>query len=278
MAAKTPIANNLPIIGTADGEIISGKPKIVNYSQEILRNPLDSTDSTTRSAISLLPDDIRFLIETQVSRHKALFALSERPLVSKIESMGHIISATENLLRNKFWLEYDHTIMSGFERMRIDEVLRGVCSYKFFKETFLAAGHLVAYMLLPPINFKVKQEETLLHGLDRLRSILDLPTRKPNGDVDMNVVKAQMSVYQILERRVQGEVIQKTMNAHALMPFVPPTPSGAVEDVHTFTEERLVQELQSLMDKQKKRATNEAAVKDIFITEGRKVGGDGDKS
>lgn len=261
--AKTPI----PIAGSSNGSIVSGSPQIINYANEVLRNPLDSSDPTSKSALSLLPEKEQFVVETHYNRNPELFSLSERSLVNRMKTMGFSISPTENLLRNKFWLEYDHAIAGSFPKIRLEEVIRGICSFKFFKETFLSNQYMVAYIMLPPINFKSKQEETLLFGLDRLREVLDIPIYKANGDVDMNVVKAQMGVYQILERRVQGEVVQKTQNIHALLPMAP----ASSEEVDLVSEEQMLLRMQELVDKQRSRATNKAALSNIFVTEGKRL-------
>jgi hypothetical protein len=268
--AKTPIASKLPepIAGLSDGSIINGNPQIVNYTKEVLRNPLDSHDTTARSAISMLPKEEQFIIETHANRNPELFASSERSLLTKMREVGFDVSSTENLLRNRFWLEYDHATTGGFGEIRLAEVIRGVCSFKFFRETFLSNQFMVAYLMLPPINFKTKQEETLIFALDKLRSILDMPITKVNGDVDMSMVKAQMGVYQILERRVQGEVVQKTMNAHAILPMSP----ASREEVDAVSEEQMLIKMQELVDKQRARHATKAALSDIFVTEGKYVG------
>jgi hypothetical protein len=263
---KTPIPRPpIPIAGTADGSIISGNPQIVNYTKEVLRNPLDSKDTTARSAISMLPEEEQFIVESHYNRSTKLFSLSERSLLTEMRHAGFEPSSTENLLRNKFWLEYDHATMGDYGKIRVTEVIRGICSFKFFRETFLANQYMVAFLMLPPINFKTKQEETLLFGLDKLRAVLDLPTTHPDGSININVVKAQMGVYQILERRVQGEVVQKTMTAHAYLPLSP----SSREEVDALSEEQMLVKMQELVDKQKSRASTKAALSDIFITVGK---------
>lgn len=265
---KTPITKELvPIAGLADGSIVNGSPQIINYTNEVLRNPIDSKDTTARSALSLLPDEEQFIVETHLKRNPDLFGMSELVLTNRMKTAGFQVSSTENLLRNKFWLEYDHAISGSFPKIRLAEVIRGVCSFKFFRETLLANQYMVAFLMLPPMNFKTKQEETLLYGLDRLRAILDMPTQKLNGDIDMNVVKAQMGVYQILERRLQGEVVQKTQNIHAMLPLAP----ASASEVDAVSEEQMLIKMQELVDKQRTRATNKAALSNIFVTEGRRI-------
>lgn len=270
---KTPITKKelTPIAGLPDGSIVSGSPQIVNYTAEVLRNPTDSKDHTARSALSLLPEEEQFIVETHLKRCPDLFAMSELVLTNRMRTAGFQVSSTENLLRNKFWLEYDHTITGSFPKIRLAEVVRGVCSFKFFRETLLGNQYMVAFLMLPPVNFKSKQEETLLFGLDRLRAVLDLPIHKVNGDIDMNVVKAQMGVYQIIERRVQGEVVQKTQNIHAMLPLE----AATREEVDLVSEEQMIIKMQELVDKQRTRATNRAALSNIFVTEGRRINDSG---
>lgn len=256
-----------PIVGMPDGSIISGNPQIINYTQEVLRNPLDASDPTARSALSMLPEEEKFIIESHWKRNPELFTLSERSLITQMNNMGFPVSSTENLLRNKFWLEYDHATQGAYEQIRLNEVIRGVCSPKFFRETFLANQYMVAFLMLPPINFKTKQEETLLFALDRLRQVLDMPTLKLDGSPDMNVIKAQMGVYQILERRVQGEVVQKTQNIHAMIPLQPATR----DEVDIVNEEQMLIKMQELVDKERSRQTTKAALSDIFMVDPKNV-------
>ncbi len=256
-----------PIVGLGSGEIIQGSPKIVDYTKEILRNPIDSKDTTARSALSLLPDEEQFIIESHLKRNKDLFELSEKVLTNRMSQMGYDVSATENLLRNKFWLEYDHVVTCGFPKLRLDEVIRGVCSFKFFRESFLSNQYLVAFLMLPPVNFKTRQEETLLFALDKMRAILDLPMYRPNGDINLQVVKAQMGVYAIMEKRVQDGGVQKTMNAHAILPM----PPSSREELDQISEEQMLIKMQELLDKQKSRNTTKAAISDVFTVTGRKV-------
>jgi hypothetical protein len=262
--SKTPMASSLlqPIVGLPSGEIIKGNPTIVNYTDEVLRNPLDTKDASTRAAISLLPDAERFLVETHANRSPDLFKLSERSLITRMDHAGFKVSSTENLLRNRFWLEYDHAISGGFPEIRISEVIRGVCSFKFFRETFLSSSYLVAYLMLPPINFKTKQEETLMFGLDKMREILDLNAVGVNGQVDTKILRAQMAVYQILEKRVQGETVQKIAHAHALVPLSP----SSQKEVDELSEEQMLLRMQELLDRQKQRHTTKAALSDVFVT------------
>jgi hypothetical protein len=266
--AKTPIALT-PIAGLSDGSIISGNPQIVNYTKEVLRNPLDAKDTTARSALSMLPEEEQFIISSHANRCPELFTLSERALITKMKNSGFDVSSTENLLRNRFWLEYDHATTGDYPHIRLVEVIRGVCSFKFFRETFLANQFMVAFLMLPPINFKNKQEETLLFALDKLRAILDLPiVDEVTGNVNVSMLKAQMGVYQILERRVQGEVVQKTMNAHAILPMSPSTR----EEVDQLSEEQMLVKMQELVDKQKARNSTKSALNsNIFIGESRHV-------
>lgn len=257
-----------PIVGLPSGEIIQGNPTIVNYTKEVLRNPLDSADPTTRSAISLLPQEERFLIETHANRAPEIFKLSEKILLNRMDSSGFKVSSTENLLRHRFWLEYDHAVSGSFPEIRISEVIRGVCSFKFFRETFLSNQYLVAFLMLPPVNFKVKQEETLMFGLDKMREILDLNAIGPNNQVNTQILRAQMAVYQILEKRVQGENVQKIAHAHAMIPL---TPSSA-EEVNALSEEQMLLRMQDLLNKQKSRMTTKAALhSDVFIAQSKAI-------
>jgi len=256
--------NSLPhaIAGLPSGEIIQGAPNIVNYTKEVLRNPLDSADPTAKSALSLLPEEERFIVESHANRTPDIFKLSEKQLVTRMGHAGLSVSATENLLRNRFWLEYDHAVSGSYPKIRLEEVIRGVCSFKFFREAFLSNQYLVAYLMLPPMNFKTKQEETLMYGLDKMREILDLVAIGPTGQIDTKILRAQMAVYQILEKRVQGETVQKIAHAHAMIPLSPASQS----ELDQLSEEKMLAGMQEMLDKQKQRNTTKAALSNVFVT------------
>jgi hypothetical protein len=259
--SKTPMVS--PLSGLpAEEKVQSPQNSFVNYTKEVLRNPLDSSDSTARSALSLLPPEEQFIIESHAKRSPEIFKLSERTLLTQMENAGFKVSSTENLLRNRFWLEYDQATSGGYPQIRLAEVIRGVCSFKFFRETFLSNQYLVAFLMLPPINFKSKQEETLLFALDKLRNILDLSAIGPAGQVDTKILRAQLAIYQILEKRVQGETVQKIAHAHAMVPLQP----SSQEELGEMSEEQMLKNMQTLLDKQKARQTTKAALSDVFVT------------
>lgn len=264
----------VPIVGLPSGEIVQGNPTIVNYTQEVLRNPLDSADPTAKSALSLLPEEERFIVESHATRTPDIFKLSEKQLVTRMGNAGFTISATENLLRNRFWLEYDHAVSGAYPRIRLEEVVRGVCSFKFFRETFLSNQYLVAYLMLPPINFKTKQEETLIFALDKMREILDLKAIGPNDQVDTKILRAQMAVYQILEKRVQGENVQKFAHAHAMVPLQP----LSSDEAEQLSEEQMILRMQEMLNKQKSRMTTKAALSNIFVTTAKPFKADDDSN
>jgi hypothetical protein len=148
----------------------------------------------------------------------------------------------------------------------MSEVVRGVCSFRFFRETFLSNQYLVAFLMLPPINFKTKQEETLLYALDKMRGILELDAVGPNGQIDTKILRAQMSVYQILEKRVQDNGVQKV--AHALVPMAP----ASQDEVDAISEEQMLMKMQEMLDRQKQRNATKAALHaDIFVTTAKQV-------
>ncbi len=265
MTTKTPMVRPLSIAGMPDGSMAQGNPTIVNYAEEVLRNPLDKEDASARAAISLLPAEEQFIVESHATRCPDIFKLSERQLITRMNNAGFEVSSTENLLRNRFWLEYDHAVTGGFPKIRLPEVIRGICSFKFFRETFLSNQYLVAFLMLPPINFKTKQEETLMYGLDKMRAILDLPTVDAAGNIDTKILRAQMGVYQILEKRVQGENMQKIAHAHALLPMSP----SDTKEVDQISEEQMLIRMQEMLDKQKQRNTTKAALSDVFVTKSK---------
>lgn len=111
-----------------------------------------------------------------------------------------------------------------------------------------------------------------MYGLDKMREILDLVAVGPNGQVDTKILRAQMAVYQILEKRVMGETVQKIAHAHAMVPLSPLNQS----EVDAVSEEQMLLRMQEMLDKQKQRNVTKAALSDVFVVKAKPFKGPDD--
>lgn len=260
--SKAPMVQ--PVVYSSDGQQItsSSLPKnhregeMVHHSSSLVRNAFDRNNTQLKSALAMLPEEVQAVIDNHIFTSPDVFKMGEREIIKKITNMGYAVSATDTILRQRLWIAYDRAILTGKEVITYEDLLEGVCTENFFKEKFLRSQYLCALLLTPPISFKAKQEEALLFGLDRLREVLELPSVDHLGRVDTKIIRAQLAVYNILEKRVLGETVQKIAHAHAMIPLEP----LAQTELRDFSEEELLKKVQAMAERQRARERNNEAI------------------
>ncbi len=77
-------------------------------------------------------------------------------------------------LRISFWQEYESS-RSKRRPLSMSNVLEGVMCAPTFYNTFMKSPRRVAWMLYPPLNYKIAIHDLLNRGIDRLYEIMKLP-------------------------------------------------------------------------------------------------------
>ena len=136
--------------------IVAPEPKaqssITKYTSNALRDP--------ESAINFMDEDVQFRLKNHLRLYPDLFSLNERELLDRCRTIGYVPGPNDNLLRHRLWVEYDFCSTGSLNRIRTPEIVRSVCSQNYFINSFLLNPHKSAWLLLPPITYHVKQEET----------------------------------------------------------------------------------------------------------------------
>jgi hypothetical protein len=158
-------------------------------------------EADDRSLIRLVPDGIR---EKMLVIPEEIRKLDERALREKMKP-----TPTDNQLRLSFWLEYDSCQSLCAPKMKMGNVLRGICSEDYFYGTYTREPLRMAWLVLPPVHYTVKMTEALEFGVERMREILSFPLVDKKGRINTSLAKLMITIVNQLEARVHGSVAQK---------------------------------------------------------------------
>lgn len=232
------------------------------HTQEI--SLFDKTDS--RSVVCLVPERIAQAIEDAAFEHPEFFDKDERDLYKHLRSQEMTPSPTDNRLRLRFWDEYDRVQGTEKKAMNMANVLAGICSKELFYGTYLKRSNKVAWLMCPPAGYMIKAEEALEFGLEQLRDILEQPHVQFNK-VDTKLGELKAKIVMMLDTRVKGAVLQKSMNLH-----VSATHAQVQKAATAATAEELMEQLKVLEAQNRKAQNlppgavpNEGALPDIEI-------------
>ncbi len=164
-----------------------------------------------RSIMNLVPGSLKKFFQEHSLTEPELFNKDERDLYKLLRSREETPSPTDNRLRLKFWFEYDRCQEAG-SFFNISNVIAGVTTKDYFDRGYLSKPNKVAWLLCPPTNYLVKAEEALEFGLEQLRDLLEQPNMLTSGKVNVRVVELKLKIVQMLDSRVKGAVVQRSVN------------------------------------------------------------------
>lgn len=214
-----------------------------------------------RSLINLVPDAIRQRIQTALWDQEAsgLFEMDEHRLYKSLRASSATPTPTDNRLRLKFWMEYDHCQGLHTKAIDITRVFSGICSKEYFYNHYLEHPKKVAWLLCPPTAYVVKANEALEFGLEQLRDILEADHTLPGGKIDSKLGELKLKIIAMLDVRVKGAIVQKTINANLSGPAAANAVNKAIAGP---TMEELNRQLEALR-KREAEYTNGGAVIEI---------------
>lgn len=173
-------------------------------------------EQNPRSLIRLLPYELATLAKAHASSQPDLFNCDEQELIEKISSDGHKPTPTDHRLRLRFWMEFDYAQSMMLPHIDVMRVIAGLCSFEYFTQKYAQSPSRLAWLLCPTTSYLIKTEESLEFGLDQLREFLAQPNRDPlTGLVDTKLGDLKLKITMMLDARVKGAIVQRTMNLHA---------------------------------------------------------------
>jgi hypothetical protein len=111
-------------------------------------------------------------------------------------------------LRLAFWDEYNYAT-SVSAPMRINYVIRGLCSGEVFYNYYLSEPKKLAWVLTPPKFYSQGMKYILHLGLDRLTEIMQAKVVDDDGKLDVRAAATILKAFQLVDLRVKGAIMQK---------------------------------------------------------------------
>ena len=166
-----------------------------------------------RSLVNIAPVQIReFLLKIP----QDTFTLSEAQLTKRAEP-----DFTAKCLRINFWTEYCRAQDKNLT-MKLGNILKGVTHSRYFMHICEENPDQLAWMIVPPKDYNIVQEQIFRDGLEKLKAILtispyDIKTRKitkTDGTIEeieekkLNValLEQKRKTVEMLSHRIQGSI------------------------------------------------------------------------
>lgn len=184
---------------------------------ELKHKELDEVDrfslDNPRSIVNLVPDKVRSYILEAIKEYPYFFNKPENLLFQELKAKSRKPDETDEMIRQKFWLEYDRVHAFGLKRMHMANVVVGVCAPDYFYGWYLKDPKRIAWMLCPPKNLMAGWNALFVQGYRRIAEILDVDPiyEDENGykRLDHKLASLQFSIFQTVDARVHGSIIQR---------------------------------------------------------------------
>ena len=217
-------------------------------------DPFMRTDE--RSVFNLVPPALQYAMIEGYKTEPDWFGLPQSVLLDKLRACNQKPNPTDNRLRMNFWREYEVSLEAG-RNMKMEYVYIGVCDSTYFYKSYLKSPSKVAWLLTAPASYTLVTEEALLVGLDTLRKILDQDPFNKDGSPNTKLMEIQTKIVAMLDTRVKGAVVQKTMNIHSTV-----TDKKLLDITQTKSVEDLQTRLKALEQRRKQHIKATASIND----------------
>lgn len=124
-------------------------------------------------------------------------------------------TVTDHRIRLLFWQEVEGSLIDG-RIMNPCNFHSLVCTETLFRNLFLRQPHRAAFLLCKPVAYEVAVREGLIHGINRLREILDMPHVDGKGNPNVKMLELKLKVTAMLDMRLHGAPKQsiQQLNVH----------------------------------------------------------------
>ncbi len=153
------------------------------------------------SVIRMAPDQLKELI-LRVTEEDLM--APERDLRERFRP-----SATENLFRLNFWIEYSRCHQDKQAKIYMSNIVRGICPTQYFYVFYEKRPERLAWVLCPPQSYETRLEEALDYSVYRMREILDQALIKNDGNVDTALGNLMLKVTQFLDAKINGAIASR---------------------------------------------------------------------
>ncbi len=211
-------------------------------TQEVVIDPFSRSEP--RALINIVGESLETAILTAHAARPELFGLPEAELYDKLYMENKEPNGVDNALRMRFWFEYDEA-QNEKRKLKIKNIWTGVCEDMAFYGA-LKKPHKVAWLITRPLDYEIATAELHQFTLAQLRKIVSTPL-VVNGKYNASAAKDKIEIFKLLDQRVKGAVVQKTLNVHSSLVG---KANALSEEARREDVERRIKELERATDKQ----------------------------
>lgn len=185
------------------------------------------------SLLPFLPEDLRdaYLHAKRVG----YMALSESKLLSDYDIPPHL-----TVIRTEFWAEAKAASEEN-RAFSFIKVLRNLgIGFEYFYPFITSKPECIAFLMIPPLEYNLRVAEALEVSMIKLRGVVSSKLTLPDGTMDVEQVDRVIEIAKMLDDRVHGKAVQRTVN----------------KDISAPTEARTIKEIET-------HATGAAALEDL---------------
>lgn len=159
-------------------------------------------ESNPRSVINLLPPKFAERVREVMLSHPDHFNLEEGELYRHLKSLETKPNGTDDILRLKFWLEFERVQNFNLPQMNMTYICAGVCDLSYFTQFYMRAPYRVAWLLCVPINYAARLDEMQNEGLRAMSEVMREPMRDPSsGKLNFKLVDMKLKIYNLVSAR-----------------------------------------------------------------------------
>ena len=129
-------------------------------------------------------------------------------------------TVNDQRVRYLFWHEYENSRVEN-RKMVMNNVHSLVCDVVSFRKLFLKLPYRTAFLCCRPAAYQHTLNEMLLHGMQRLRQVLDLPEVDANGKLNTKVIELKIKITAMVDMRIHGAPTQKIHQVTQNLPSLP---------------------------------------------------------
>jgi hypothetical protein len=171
-------------------------------------------------------------------------------------------------IRIAFWEEYERAARAG-ERMFNQNLFRGVCRNNIYWDTYRKYPGLLAWVVCPLAGYLLQRKELEFLAEERMLEVMGVSAVKPDGKVDSRLAKVQFEMYQTIQDRNHGPVVQKVQSEQKSVNVNVNSQQNAEESANTIALITDVSELDRRIEEVRKKRAALREIKTIEVDQNR---------
>ena len=148
-------------------------------------------------------------------------------------------------LRIAFWNEYDRAARTS-QHLKMPNVFAGVCSQGYFRKYAVGNSINLAYMLTPPVDYKVAMEEMVYLAMKHEREILTSSIINQDGEIDARLAGVKQKIAESVHNRAKGMPIHRTQSINQNLNVEQKLETRVVQEIMDLTPDQIEAQIKEL--------------------------------